>query len=271
MLAKQPGRRYNPVSVEEDLSSFEAFRKIIARLRSPTGCPWDRKQTHESLKPYLIEEAYEVIQALDKGDHQKLCEELGDLLLQIGLHAQIAAEAGEFDISDVIRGINEKLIRRHPHVFGDLEVKRADEVPFLWEELKRKEGKKGSILDSVPREMPALARSQLLQERAARVGFDWERVEGVLDKVAEEVQELKEAESPLQKASEFGDLLFALANYARWIGIDLEAALRSANEKFYRRFTKMEELCRKRGLSMEKLSLEELDALWEEAKKLEET
>jgi len=257
--------------MREDLSSFETFRKIIARLRAPDGCPWDRRQTHGSLKPYLIEEAYEVVQALDKGDHQKLCEELGDLLLQIGLHAQIAAEAGEFDITDVIRGINEKLIRRHPHVFGGLSVAEADEVPFLWEELKKKEGKEGSILDSVPREMAALARSQLLQERAARVGFDWERVEGVLDKVVEELRELKEAENPQQKVREFGDLLFALANYARWIGIDLEAALRSANERFYRRFTKMEELCQERGLSMEKLSLEELDALWEEAKKLEET
>ena len=264
------GWGYNS-GVEGDLSSFETFKKIIARLRAPDGCPWDRRQTHGSLKPYLIEEAYEVVQALDRGDHQKLCEELGDLLLQIGLHSQIAAEAGEFEMADVIRGINEKLIRRHPHVFGNLKLAEADEVPFLWEELKKKEGKEGSILDSVPQETPALARSQLLQERAARVGFDWQKVEGVLDKVVEELQELKEADSPLQKVREFGDLLFALANYARWIGLDLEAALRSANERFYRRFTRMEELCQERGLSMEKLSLEELDALWEEAKRLEET
>lgn len=255
--------------MKENLASLESFKKIVAKLRAPDGCPWDKEQTHASLKPYLVEETYEVVQALEKEDYQKLCEELGDLLLQIGLHAQIAAEAGKFEMADVIRGINEKLIRRHPHVFGEQNVTEAKEVLSLWQELKKEEGK-SSVLDDIPEGIPALARSQLLQEKAARVGFDWEEVGGVIDKMVEELKELREAKNAEERAREFGDLLFILVNYARWMGTDLEAALRSANERFRQRFAKMEELCRQRGLSMKKLPLKELDALWEEVKAKEE-
>ncbi len=215
-----------------------------------------------------MEEAYEVLQSLEEGNSEKLCEELGDLLLQIGLHAQIASEAGEFDISDVLRRINEKLIRRHPHVFGSLKVSNAEEVALNWEELKQREGRRErSILSDLPRNIPALACSQLIQQRAARVGFDWKEIDGVLDKVGEELKELKQAKDHQQRVREFGDLLFALANVARWLGIDLEGALRMANERFRKRFSYMEEICRRRGISLQSLSLEELDALWEEAKR----
>jgi len=257
--------------MEEDLGSFAAFCQIIAKLRSPDGCPWDRKQTHESLRPYLMEEAYETLQALEEGDMDKLCEELGDLLLQIGLHTQIAEEAGEFEISDVLRNINEKLIRRHPHVFGNTEVADAEEVALNWEEIKQGEGKnQKSLLDGIPKDIPALAYSQIIQQRSARVGFDWKEIEGVLDKVSEELEEIKQAQMHQQKVHEFGDLIFALANAARWLEIDLEGALRQANERFCERFACMEELSRQRGISMNGLSIEELDALWGEAKRREE-
>ncbi|MFP3975071.1 MAG: nucleoside triphosphate pyrophosphohydrolase [Chloroflexota bacterium] len=255
--------------MEQDLGTFEAFRNIVARLRAPNGCPWDREQTHSSLKPYLIEEAYEALQALDDENTDKLCEELGDLLLQIGLHCQIAEEKGEFNTAEVLKGINQKLIRRHPHVFGTTEVSNSDEVTSNWEELKRKErNEKGkhSLLDDVPKNIPALAYSQIAQQRAARVGFDWNRVDEVLGKVIEELEELRQAASHQQKVSEFGDLLFALANVARWMDIDLESALKGANERFYTRFAYMEKLTQERGISMNDLSLEELDRLWEEAK-----
>jgi len=257
--------------MEEDLGSFAAFCRIIAKLRGPDGCPWDRKQTHELLKPYLIEEAYEVLQALEEADAKKICEELGDLLLQVGLHAQIASEAGEFEMADVLRHVNEKLIRRHPHVFGDLEVADVKEVLLNWEELKREEGEgKTSLLDSVPKDMPALAYSQIIQQRAARVGFDWREIEGVWDKVSEELGELRQAETHQQRIQEFGDLLLALTNVARWLEIDLEGALRQANKRFRERFSSMEQMSRRRGISLHELSLEELDALWEEAKAKED-
>jgi tetrapyrrole methylase family protein/MazG family protein len=253
--------------MEEDIGTFDAFCRIIARLRAPDGCPWDRKQTHNSLKPYLIEEAYEAIQALEAEDAPKLCEELGDLLLQIGLHAQIAEESGEFEMADVLRHINEKLIRRHPHVFGDVEVSGPEEVSLNWEEIKRAEGKPTkSILDGIPKDIPSLAYCQIIQQRAARLGFDWRQIEGVLDKVTEELAEIREAETHQEKVDEFGDLLFALANAARWLQIDLESALRQSNERFCRRFAYMEELSRQRGILMNTLSIEDIDALWEEAK-----
>ncbi len=254
--------------MEEDLGTFDAFCNIVAKLRAPEGCPWDRKQTHESLKPYLIEEAYETLQTLDDGDTEKLCEELGDLLLQIGLHAQIAEESGEFEMSDILRHINEKLIRRHPHVFGDVEVADENEVRLNWEEIKRSEGKvEKSILDGIPKSIPALAYSQIMQQRASRIGFDWNGIDGVLDKVSEELEEIRQAETHQERVNEFGDLLMALANAARWMEIDLESALRQANERFYERFAYMEEASENRNISMNGLPIEDLDALWEEAKK----
>ena len=255
--------------MEEDLGTFTAFREIIARLRSPGGCPWDQKQTHDSLKPYLMEEAYETLEALEKGSSDKLCEELGDLLLQIGLHARIAEESGEFEMADVLRNINEKLIRRHPHVFGNVEVSGAEEVSINWEEIKRAEDKEPkSLLDGIPREIPSLAYSQIIQQRAARIGFDWDKMDGVLGKVSEELEEIRGAETQQQRTHEFGDLMMALANVARWMEIDLESALRQANERFCERFACMEKLSGERGISMNGLPIEELDALWEESKSI---
>ena len=253
---------------EADPGSFAKLRQIIAELRGPEGCPWDRKQTHASLKPYLIEECYEALQALDEGAPQKLCEELGDLLLQIMLHAQIAAEVKQFNIDDVVQGISQKLIHRHPHVFGGQKVQDAGEVELSWEALKQEEREEGeSLLAGVPEQMPALAYSQSIQRRVAGVGFDWEKVEEIIDKLAEEVSEIKNATDQQEKAKEFGDLLFTLANVARRLDIDLEMALRSANQRFCRRFVYMEEACRNRGVSFGSLSFDEQNALWEEAKR----
>ncbi len=261
---------YNSYDMDGPLDTFEAFRRIVAKLRAPDGCPWDRKQTRETLKPYLIEEAYEVIEALERGDTEKLCEELGDLLLIIGLEVQIAEERGEFRMSDVLQRINEKLIRRHPHVFGDLKVSGVNEVINNWEEIKRSEGKsEKSLLDGIPRGIPALAYSQIVQQRAARVGFDWKEVDGVLEKVGEELEEIRKARTHEEKVHEFGDLLFALANVARWMGIDSEGALRQANERFFHRFGHMERRSRERGINLNDLSIEELEKLWEEAKGIE--
>jgi tetrapyrrole methylase family protein/MazG family protein len=256
------------LSLPQNLSQFNTLVDIIARLRAPDGCPWDRKQSHASLRECLLEECYEVLEALDEADSGRLCLELGDLLLQVVFHAQIAAEAGEFDLADVLNGIRSKLIQRHPHVFGGLKVKDSDEVLANWEILKEKERKaETSMLAGVPREMPALAYSQAVQSRVARVGFDWDDLAGVIDKLTEEVNELRQTENKQEKAAEFGDLMFTLANIARRQDIDLEAALRQANQRFFKRFSCMEELCRKRGLSFSKLSFDEQNALWEEAKK----
>ena len=251
-----------------DLSEFDTLVDIIARLRAPDGCPWDRKQTHRSLREHLLAECYEVLETLDEGDAERLRSELGDLLLQIVLHARIAAEAGEFELSDVIRGINEKLIYRHPHIFGSGKAKDAEEVAVNWEALKQDErDADASMLDGVPAEMPALSYSMDVQKRVARVGFDWADVDGVIEKLVEEVDELKKAESQEQREWEFGDLFFTLVNIARRLDVDSEAALREANRRFYRRFSGMEELCRQRGLSFAELSFDEQNALWEEAKR----
>jgi tetrapyrrole methylase family protein/MazG family protein len=256
------------LSLPQDLSQFATLVDIIARLRAPDGCPWDRKQTHASLRENLLSECYEVLEALDEGDSAKLRDELGDLLMQIVLQAQIATEAGEFELGDVISNINAKLIHRHPHIFGSKKVKDAEEVAHNWEVLKKEEREEGvSILESVPKNMPALGYAHEIQRRVAWVGFDWEDVDGVIDKLAEEVGEFKQAGSQEQKAQEFGDLLFTLANIARRLGIDLEAALREANQRFYKRFAYMEEACRKRGVNFGDLSFAEQNALWEEAKK----
>jgi len=259
------------LSLPKNLNQFTTLLDIIARLRAPDGCPWDRKQTHASLRENLLQECYEVLEALDKGDSAKLCDELGDLLMQIVLHAQIATEAGEFELADVLSSINTKLIHRHPHIFGSLKVKDAEEVAVNWEALKQEEREAdASILASVPKPMPALSYSQEIQRRAAQVGFDWKDIHGVIDKLAEEVKEFEQATSQ-EKAQEFGDVLFTLANIALRLGIDLEAALRQANQKFYQRFTYVEEVCRQRGLNFNELSFDQQNALWEEAKrKIEE-
>ena len=255
------------MSVPENLSQFNTLVDIIAKLRAPDGCPWDRQQTHASLRENLLEECYEVLAALDEGDSGKLYQELGDLLMQVVLHAQIATEAGEFDIGGVVSSINTKLIHRHPHIFGSLKVKDAEEVAVNWEALKQEErGPDTSMLVGVPKQMPALGYSQAIQRRVAQVGFDWEDVDGVIDKLTEEVGEFKQATGE-QKAQEFGDLLFTLVNIARRLGVDSETALREANQRFYRRFTYMEEVCRQRGVNIGDLSFAEQNALWEEAKK----
>ncbi len=256
------------MSLPRKLDQFATLVDIIARLRAPDGCPWDRKQTHASLRENLLEECYEVLHTLDEGDSGKLGEELGDLLMQIVFHSQIAAEAGEFEMGDVIKSINTKLIHRHPHVFGAKKVASAEEVTYNWHVLKQEERETdNSMLESVPRQMPSLAYSQEIQHRVAQVGFDWEDDEGVIDKLVEEVREYKQADSQEEKEQEFGDLLFTLGNIARRQGIDLEAALRQANQRFYRRFTCMEELCRQRGVNIGEMSFDEQNALWEEAKK----
>ncbi len=252
----------------DNLHKFDTFVEIIARLRAPDGCPWDKEQTHQSLRENLLSEAYEVLEALDEADAAKLREELGDLLLQIVLHAQIAKDDGEFEIDDVIRGISEKIVRRHPHIFGNKKVRDSREVMHNWEVLKKEEREAGkSMLDGVPRQMPALAYAYEISRRAVRVGFEWENIDGVIDKLIEEIKEIKEATGNEEKAQEFGDLLFTLVNFARWQGIDAEAALREANGKFYRRFSMVEALCRQRGKELQKLTLKEWDDFWEEAKR----
>ncbi|MHB0868491.1 MAG: bifunctional methyltransferase/pyrophosphohydrolase YabN [Chloroflexota bacterium] len=262
---------YVPASTpDRALGSFDSFARIVARLRAPDGCPWDRQQTHESLKPYVVEEAYEVVEAIDKGDPATLSEELGDLLLQVLLHAQIADEAGDFDITDVVGAIAAKMVRRHPHVFGEVSVSGAQEVLVNWEAIKKTErGKKEegeSMFAGIPKHMPALQAAQELQGRAARVGFDWKDIQPVLDKVSEEVEELSRAQNATERQAELGDILFALVNVARHLGVNAEMALRSANRKFVERFTRMEELAREQGADFASLPLEQQDELWNQAK-----
>jgi tetrapyrrole methylase family protein / MazG family protein len=253
---------------EQYQKEFIRLVEIVARLRGPQGCPWDKKQTHQSLKEFLLEESYEVLEALDEDDPPKLRQELGDLMLQIILHTQIAGENGEFELADVLKNINDKLVRRHPHIFADTKVQNAEEVSHNWESIKKSERHPdASILDSVPRRMPALAYSQDIQRRVAQVGFDWENIDGVIEKLAEEVKELTASVNQEEKTDEFGDLFFTLANISRRMEIDPEAALRQANAKFYRRFSYMEKLCRERGLDLGKLSFQEQNKLWDEAKK----
>jgi len=252
---------------EGELGSFATFKKVIQKLRGPGGCPWDRKQTHDSLKQYLVEECYEVLETIEENDTTSLCKELGDLWLQIMLHAQIAEEKGEFTTEDVIRNINAKLIHRHPHVFGNAKVRHAGEVSLNWEVLKEQEkAEDHSILSGVPRNLPALAYSQSIQRRAAAVGFDWEEIKDINEKLVEEVEELGRADDHEEKVREFGDILFTLANIARRMDIDLESAVRQANARFYKRFNYIEETCKKKGLELRTLWLAEMDDLWGEAK-----
>lgn len=254
-------------------TSFEAFQEVVARLRAPDGCPWDREQTHLSLRSHLLEEAYEALSAIDDQDAEGMREELGDLLLQIVLHSQIAVEAGEFSMNEVIRQIYEKIVRRHPHVFGAAHLEGVQGVLHNWERLKEEErGRKqqqAGMLDGVPQAFPALAQAQEYQDRAARVGFDWPVIDGVLDKIAEEVLEIKAASSGEELEAELGDLLFVLVNLARWKGVDAESALRAANQKFRRRFGHVEQGARERGQRLTEMTLEQMDALWDQAKELE--
>jgi len=246
---------------------------LMQRLLAPDGCPWDREQTHQTLRTHLLEETYEVLAALDEDNMKKLEEELGDLLLQIFLHAQIATEDGDFRLADSTATIIEKLIRRHPHVFGQTTVQDAEEVLRNWEQIKREErGRQQagdafrSMLAGVSAALPALSRAMELQRRAARVGFDWPNVEPVLEKVTEEAAEVVAAPDPEARAAEFGDLLFSLVNLARWYEIDAESALRQASTRFVRRFETIERHARAHGLKVEEMTLEQMDALWNEAK-----
>ncbi len=249
------------------VTSFEGLQDTVAHLRAPDGCPWDREQTHGSLRAGLLEEAYEVAEAIDSGDLRALQEELGDLLLQILLHAQIATEAGEFQMAHVIAGIDEKLKHRHPHVWGGRLVNGTEEVLRRWEELKREEkGEDRSVLDGVPAALPALQQADTYGRRAARVGFDWAEAGGVVDKIREEMAEVEEATAQEEKEAELGDLLFAVVNWARWLGVGPETALRKANARFARRFRAVETLARERGLHLAALTFDELEALWQEAK-----
>ena len=256
--------------------NFDRLVEIMDKLRGEKGCPWDKKQTRESLKPYLIEEAYEVLEAIEEKDAKKLKEELGDLLYQILFHARISKEECEFDIEDVLAASGEKMVRRHPHVFGDRKAENAEEVLKQWDAIKKREKgeERKSVLEGVPPHMPALLRAHQLQARAARVGFDWEHehVDQVFAKVQEEMAEFEEAFRAGDREgmeSELGDLLFALVNIGRFIEVNPEDALRKSISRFISRFRHIEEEIAKQGVEWENVSLEEMEGLWQEAKKLE--
>jgi len=284
-------RRAKPVKRTQTTPGewFEKLVAVQARLRAPGGCPWDREQTHESLRTYLIEEAYEVLEALESGNDDKFAEEMGDLLLQIVFHSQIAQEGGRFAISDVIREIHDKMIRRHPHVFGETYAKDSAEVLRNWEQIKARErlskaeatgnpsGSKGpkeaSLLDGVSRALPATLEGFQLTRKASRIGFDWENATGVFEKMGEEARELQNAldagEQP-KVEEELGDLLFAAVNLARFLKVDPEIALKKANAKFSRRFRSMEKLAGEGGREFKNLPREEMEALWDLAKRTEQ-
>lgn len=287
---KRGGPRRKAVKSAAGLSAGEWFEKLAAvqaRLRAPDGCPWDREQTHASLRTYLIEEAYEVLEAMESGDDAKFAEEMGDLLLQIVFHSEIAKEEGRFDVSDVIREVHDKMVRRHPHVFGEKRAKDSAEVLKNWEQIKKEEriaagkkngdgvkseGKPASLLDGVSKALPAALEGFQLTRRAARIGFDWENVEGVFDKMNEEAGELREAlnaKDARRSEEEMGDLLFAAVNLARFLHIDPEIALKKANTKFSTRFRRMEELSAKSGKALAESSREQMEEFWETAKRAE--
>ncbi len=271
-------QRYDPLTSlfvppapqrQRRFEGFDGLAEIVAILRSPEGCPWDREQTHESLKPFLIEEAYEVIDALDSGDADKLCEELGDLLLQVMLHSQLAKERGAFDIYQVVQRLNDKLVQRHPHVFGDVALENADEVLRNWDRLKREQRAHASILEGIPRSMPALLRALEVSRRASRAGFEWENIQGVLEKLEEEERELRRAiESGSEERidAEIGDLLFTAVNIARHAGLNPEESLRRMVDRFIQRFQWMEQTAAQQGRTLESLTPDEWEALWQQAK-----
>jgi tetrapyrrole methylase family protein/MazG family protein len=254
-------------------SSFDAFQEIIAHLRAPEdGCPWDKEQTHLTLRKHLLEESYETLAAMDEEDTDKMREEFGDLLLQVVLNAQIASENGEFTMAEVLTGIYDKIVRRHPHVFGEAQVDGVGQVLSNWESIKKEERKeKGnaekSLLDGLPAALPALIQAQEFQARAARVGFDWPEIDGVLDKIKEEIDEVCATTTPEELSDELGDLFFALVNLARWKKIDAEAALREASLKFKRRFKHVEKRAQELERPLAEMNIKELDDLWNDAKR----
>ncbi len=253
---------------EEFPATFEGLMTLVRRLRGPKGCPWDRDQTSQSMRRHLLEESYELIEAIDEGDAAKLKEELGDVLFHLAFQVHLGGEGGSFGEPEVFRSVIDKLVRRHPHVFGDESASSPDEAISRWDAVKTSErgGAPGSILDTVPKASPALFYAQVLQERAARIGFDWEDVQGVLGKVAEELEELRDAETAEQREGELGDILFSIVNLSRWLDLDAEAALRGADERFRRRFQRMEQLSRDGGASLGEMSLDGKEALWQQAK-----
>lgn len=256
-------------------NSFQKLLDIMSALRSEKGCPWDKEQTRESLKPFLIEETYEVLEAIDEGDPENIKEELGDLLFQIVFHCQIAKELGEFEMDDVIKKISNKMIARHPHVFGEERLETSEEVLKQWEYRKKEEGKlKESILEGIPKELPALIRAQRLQARAARVGFDWKRTEDVIEKLDEELKEFRSAlNSKDQKEieDELGDIFFVLVNVSRFVGVNPEDALRKTISKFISRFRYIEMKAADMKKSLSEMTIHEMDALWDEAKSRKQT
>jgi tetrapyrrole methylase family protein / MazG family protein len=254
--------------------SFDDLVNLMKTLRGPNGCPWDREQTLPDLKPYVIEEAYEVVDAIDRNDRRALLEEVGDMMLEAVFIAEITRAEGTFDIYDSISAIHDKLVRRHPHVFGDAEASDAEQVLVNWEKLKNEERKaeNKSVLAGVPNSLPALLKGARLTEKAARVGFDWRRTEDVFEKLEEEIAELRDAVSRKDEKeieNEIGDLLFTLANIARKLEVNPEEALQGTNRKFMRRFETMERAVRERGKNLDELTLEEMDRLWDEAKAAE--
>jgi tetrapyrrole methylase family protein / MazG family protein len=253
---------------------FDELVKLMTTLRGPNGCPWDRKQTLADLKPYVIEEAYEVVDAIDRDDRKGLAEEVGDMLLEAVFIAEIAREEGTFDIYDAVGTVHDKLVRRHPHVFGDVEADDAEQVLVNWEKLKNEERKaeNKSVLSGVPHALPALLKGSRLTEKAARVGFDWRATEDVFAKIDEEIGELRDAVKRNDAANiqeEIGDLLFTIANIARKLNVNPEEAMQSTNRKFTTRFQAMESAVRAEGKNLDQLTLEEMDALWDRAKDAE--
>lgn len=260
-----------PLEPSDNLGSPHGIAAISSRLRAPDGCPWDRRQTHLTLRPYLLEEAYETVDAIENGTPADLAEELGDLLLQVILHAQFAAEAGEFDLTDVYRSISSKIVRRHPHVFGTVEVDGVDGVMSSWETIKAGEREERGKADEgafggVVRALPALPASREIQERASALGWDWDAIDGVWEKVGEEIDELREAATDEERLHEVGDVLFALVNLARWMKVDPEEALRTANQRWVTRHRRVEQLAAERGLDLGGMTLAEKDELWDEVK-----
>lgn len=254
---------------------FKELVEIITKLRSEDGCPWDRQQTHETLKPQLIEEAYEVVDTIDEGKDEKLEEELGDLLMQILLNAQIAQDDGRFNICGVIQKISDKLTRRHPHVFGDVQINDTHEIVENWEAIKSQEHAnrdRTSLMDGIPLHLPELMKARKIQSKASRVGFDWDKAEDVLEKVEEEIEELKISISASEQdgiEEEIGDLLFSIVNLSRFLSVEPEDALRKTNAKFIRRFRQMEAEITAQGKNIADYDLPALDELWEAAKKTE--
>jgi tetrapyrrole methylase family protein / MazG family protein len=260
-----------PLEGIENLASPHGMAAIIARLRAPDGCPWDRRQTHLTLRPYLLEEAYETVDAIENGTPIELAQELGDLLLQVILHAQLAAEEGSFDLTDVYRSIAGKIVRRHPHVFGELKLGSVEQLMTTWETIKAGEREAAGKADEgafggVARALPALPASREIQERASALGWDWEAIAGVWEKVGEELEELRDASTDEERLHEIGDVLFSLVNLSRWMKVDPEEALRAANHRWVDRYRRVEALAAERGVDLQALDLAGKDELWDAVK-----